>query len=292
METDFATLFSIKSPLSRDCMHAVCKRFVRSLYFKSVCQVYVSIPHDFLALWGLNSPKKWRDRRLSWRPRSACCTSPPRSRCSTQRPMTRLRRRTKKRAARAPARSFDMRLVSLNARSNARELQSECSACLKRARTPCLRLETSHIGTYIPIAGGLRRRMRCDSALTEWDRWPGAARAGSRSSGRGHGCGHARCPPLRSCSKRRMRCFSGRGCRWRCLGGARSAVHQAACSRHRPETGAFAARRALLGCSGRGPHGAAPAPRFQSRSRLNYLAEAGALYALAAAIAGKPLLPP
>ena len=75
-------------------------------------------------------------------------------------------------------------------------------------------------------------------------------------------------------------------------GGARSAVHQAACSRHRPETGAFAARRALLGCSGRGPHGAAPAPRFQSRSRLNYLAEAGALYALAAAIAGKPLLPP
>ena len=50
---------------------------------------------------------------------------------------------------------------------------------------------------------------------------------------------------------------------------------------HRPETGAFAARRALLGCSGRGPRGAAPAPRFQSRSRLNYLAEAGALYALA-----------
>jgi len=195
----------------------------------------------FFGALGLNSPKKWRDRPLSWRPRSACCTSPPRSRCSTQRPMARLRRRTKKRAARAPARSFDMRLVSLNARSNARELQSECSACLKRARTPCLRLETSHIGTYIPIAGGLRRQMRSVSARTGRVRWPGAARAGSRSSGRGHGCGHARCPPLRSCSKRRMRCFSGRGCRWRCLDGARSAVHQAACSPHRPEKGAFAA---------------------------------------------------
>ena len=119
METDFATFFSIQSPISRDCMHTACKRFVRSLYFKSVCQVYVSIPHDFLALWGLNSPKKWRDRRLSWRPRSACCTSPPRSRCSTQRPVTRLCRRTKKRAVRAPARSLAMGPVNLNAHSGA-----------------------------------------------------------------------------------------------------------------------------------------------------------------------------
>ena len=167
METDFATLFSIHSPLSRDCMHAVCKR----LYVVYTCQVCVSSLREyttrFFGALGLNSPKKWRDRRLSWRPRSACCTSPPRSRCSTQRPVTRLCRRTKKRAVRAPARSLAMGPVNLNAHSNASRLQSECSACLKCARTPCVRLETSHIGTYIPIAGGLRRRIRSVSALTE-----------------------------------------------------------------------------------------------------------------------------
>ena len=49
-----------------------------------------------------------------------------------------IRRRSHKRAARTPARSFDMRLASLNACLNARELQSECSANLERARNPYL----------------------------------------------------------------------------------------------------------------------------------------------------------